>query len=54
MRGYSYKTILSGRHNNIAKGQIKPLFNQIVQNSAIFGADVSAFAEEVLKNISSF
>lgn len=52
MRGYSYKTTLSGRHNNIAKGQLKPLFNQIVQNPAIFGADVSAFAANVLKSIS--
>lgn len=53
MKDFSYKVILSGKNNGNAKGQLKPVFIQIVKNPAIFGADVSAFAENVLKDNST-
>jgi hypothetical protein len=49
MKGFSYKKILQGKNNGGAKGQLKPQLKQIVLNPSIFGKDVSAFAENILK-----
>ncbi len=53
MKSFSYKKILSGKNNGNAIGQLKPQIEQIAVNPATFGEDVSAFAENVLKSISS-
>jgi len=49
MKSFSYKKILSGKNNEGAKGQLKPQLKQIANNPALFGNDVSAFAESLLK-----
>ena len=54
MKGFSYKEILSGKNNSNVQGQLKSQIKQISKNPAIFGADVSAFAEHILKDNSSF
>lgn len=53
MKSFSYKKILSGKNNGSAVGQLKPQIEQIAINPAIFGEEVSAFAANVLKNISA-
>lgn len=45
-RGHSYKKILEG-HKSSRKGQLKPLFRQIIDHPEVFGADVSAYAQQV-------
>lgn len=49
MKSFSYKKILSGKNNEGAKGQLKPQLKQIAYNPTLFGNDVSAFAENILK-----
>lgn len=49
MKNFSYKKILSGKNNEGVKGQLKPQLKQIAVNPSIFGKDVSAFAEKILK-----
>jgi hypothetical protein len=49
MKSFSYKKILSGKSNEGAKGQLKPQIKQIAFNPSIFGKDVSAFAQNILK-----
>lgn len=53
MKSFSYKKILSAKNNGNAIGQLKPQIEQIARNPATFGEDVSAFAKNVLKNISA-
>jgi hypothetical protein len=53
MKSFSYKKILSGKNNSSAIGQLKPQIEQIALNPATFGTDVSAFAKNVLKDISA-
>jgi hypothetical protein len=53
MKSFSYKKILASKNNGSAIGQLKPQIEQIVLNPAIFGEEVSAFAANVLKNISA-
>jgi hypothetical protein len=48
MKSFSYKKILSVKNNEGAKGQLKPQLKQIANNPALFGNDVSAFAENIL------
>jgi len=50
MKNFSYKKILAGKNNDGAKGQLKPQLKQIVNNPFIFGKDISAFAEKILKD----
>ena len=50
MKSFSYKKILAGKNNDGARGQLKPQLKQIVANPAIFGKEVSAFAEKILKD----
>ena len=50
MKNFSYKKILAGKNNDGAKGQLKPQLKQIVSNPLIFGKDISAFAEKILKD----
>jgi hypothetical protein len=50
MKSFSYKKILAGKNNDGAKGQLKPQLKQIVINPSIFGKEVSAFAENILKD----
>ena len=52
MKSFSYKKILSAKNNSSAIGQLKPQIEQIAFNPTIFGEDVSAYAESVLKSIS--
>jgi hypothetical protein len=49
MKNFSYKKILSGKNNTGAKGQLLPQIEQIAANPEIFGADVSAFAGNILE-----
>jgi hypothetical protein len=50
MKNFSYKKILTGKHNDGAKGQLKPQLKQIINNPLIFGQDIAAFAEKILKD----
>jgi hypothetical protein len=50
MKDFSYKKILAGKHNDGAKGQLKPQIKQIVANPLIFGNDIATFAENILKD----
>jgi hypothetical protein len=50
MKNFSYKKILSVKNNDGAKGQLKPQLKQIVGNPSIFGKEISAFAEKLLKD----
>lgn len=45
-KGYSYKNTLKGK-NASKKGQLKPCFRQIIDNSGTFGEAVSAKAEAI-------
>ena len=54
MKSFSYKKILSGKNNDGAKGQLKPQLKQIVSNPLIFGKEISAFAEKLLKDYFEF
>lgn len=49
MKNFSYKKILYGKNTTGAKGQLMPQIEQIAGNPEIFGTDVSAFAENILK-----
>jgi hypothetical protein len=49
MKSLSYKKVLSAKNNEGPKGQLKPQLKQIAVNPAIFGADVSAFAADILQ-----
>lgn len=49
MKNFSYKKILSGKNNTSAKGQLMPQIEQIAGNPEVFGADVSAFAGNILE-----
>lgn len=53
LKGFSYKKILSGKNSNNVIGQLKSQIEEISENPEVFGADVSAFAENLLKNIST-
>ena len=48
MKNFSYKKILTEKHNDGPKGQLKPQLKQIASNPKIFGDDVSEFAENIL------
>lgn len=48
MKNFSYKRILQSKNAGGAKGQLMPQIKQIALNPQIFGADVSAFAENIL------
>jgi hypothetical protein len=50
MKSFSYKKILAGKNNDGARGQLKPQLKQIVTNPTIFGKQVSAFAQKILKD----
>jgi hypothetical protein len=50
MKSFSYKKILAGKNNDGARGQLKPQLKQIVATPAIFGKEVSLFAENILKD----
>ena len=50
MKSFSYKKILAGKNNDGAKGQLKPQLKQIVINPSIFGEEVSAFAENIIRD----
>lgn len=50
MKNFSYKKILAGKNNDGAKGQLKPQLKQIINNPLIFGKDIAAFAENILKD----
>ena len=50
MKSFSYKKILAGKNNDGARGQLKPQFKQIIASPLIFGMEVSAFAEKILKD----
>ena len=50
MKDFSYKKILAGKHNDGAKGQLKPQLKQIINNPLIFGQDIAAFAGKILKD----
>ena len=50
MKSFSYKKILAGKNNDGARGQLKPQIKQIVANPLIFGKDIAAFAENILKD----
>ncbi len=54
MKNFSYKKILSVKNNDGAKGQLKPQLKQIVSNPSIFGKEISAFAEKLLKDYFEF
>jgi hypothetical protein len=47
-RGYSYKKILQGK-NTGEKGQLRPVFRQIIDNPQIFGEPVARYAESLLR-----
>jgi hypothetical protein len=49
MKSFSYKKILQSKSAASAKGQLIPQIKQISVNPEIFGKDVSAFAESILK-----
>lgn len=48
LRGYSYKKIIQGK-NTGEKGQLKPVFRQIIDNPQIFREPVSQYADNLLK-----
>jgi hypothetical protein len=48
LRGYSYKKILQGKKTG-EKGQLKPVFRQIIDNPQIFGEPVSRYAESIFQ-----
>src|ERR1017187_1232454 len=50
MKDFSYKKILAGKHNDGAKGQLKPQLKQIINNPLIFGQDIAAFAGKIFKD----
>ena len=50
MKNFSYKKILAGKNNDGAKGQLKPQLKQIINHPLIFGQDIAAFAEKILKD----
>lgn len=47
-RGYSYKKILQGKSMG-EKGQLKPVFRQIIDNPQIFGEPLVRHAERILQ-----
>ncbi|WP_018614988.1 hypothetical protein [Segetibacter koreensis] len=53
MKNFSYKKILQSKSAVSAKGQLIPQIRQIAVNPEIFGKDVSAFAENILKEHSA-
>lgn len=53
MKNFSYKKLLQSKSAVSAKGQLIPQIKQIAVNPQIFGKDVSAFAENIIKEHSS-
>ncbi|WP_245542614.1 hypothetical protein [Segetibacter koreensis] len=53
MKNFSYKKILLSKSAVSAKGQLIPQIRQIALNPEMFGKEVSAFAENVLKEHSA-
>ena len=50
MKSFSYKKILAGKNNDGARGQLKQQLKQIVASPAIFGKEISVFAEKILED----
>lgn len=46
-KGYSYKSVLSGK-NNSEKGQLKTCFLQIVKHPEVFGTEIARMAQAIL------